>query len=183
MSDKDILKLFSERDAGAVSELQKKYGNYCRTVAFNILGSAEDAEECVNDAYLKVWNSSSPDNVSDLKKYVAAVVRNIAINRFKEQRRMKRCPGGEAESATDAENVAAPEPDVIDRLTVSALISEYLHSLPKEKRQIFVARYYYDASIQEIAGKLGIPEGTVNSSLGRIRKGLREFLAKEGIDV
>ena len=183
MSDKEILKLLSGRDPDAVSELQKKYGNYCRTVAFNILGSAEDAEECVNDAYLKVWNSGSPDNISDLKKYIAAVVRNTAINRFKEQRRLKRCSGDVTESITDAENAAIPEQDPIDRLTVSALISEYLHSLPKEKRQIFVARYYYAASISEIAGKLDIPEGTVNSSLGRIRKGLQEFLAKEGIDV
>ena len=183
MSDREILILLAERDGNAIAELQKKYGSYCRTVAFNILGSAEDAEECVNDAYLKVWDSDAPDNIANLKQYVAAVVRNTALNRFKAQRRQKRSPGAETVELADVENVAAPETDQDRRLTVSALINEYLHTLPKEKRRIFVARYYYDAAVPEISAKLGIPEGTVNSTLSRIRKGLREVLLKEGIDV
>ena len=73
MGDREILKLLAERDGNAISELQRKYGRYCHTVAFNVLGSPEDAEECVNDAFLQLWNADSPDRVTDLKKYVAAV--------------------------------------------------------------------------------------------------------------
>ena len=78
MGDREILKLLAERDGNAISELQRKYGRYCHTVAFNVLGSPEDAEECVNDAFLQLWNADAPDRVTDLKRYVAAVVRNVA---------------------------------------------------------------------------------------------------------
>lgn len=183
MGDREILKLLAERDENAILELQRKYGRYCHTVAFNVLGSPEDAEECVNDAFLQLWNAYAPDRVTDLKRYVAAVVRNVAINRFKAQRRRKRQPEGGTANMVEAENDAAPEPDPDERLTVSALLNEYLHKLLAEKRLIFVARYYYDAEISEISEKLGIPEGTVNSTLSRIRKGLRKYLAEEGIDV
>ena len=81
MGDREILKLLAERDENAILELQRKYGRYCHTVAFNVLGSPEDAEECVNDAFLQLWNADAPDRVTDLKRYVAAVVRNVAINR------------------------------------------------------------------------------------------------------
>ena len=178
MTDGEILRLIESRDEKAIAELERKYGAYCHTVAFNVLGNDEDADECVNDVLLKVWEAGRENAPKKLKPYLAATARNIAINRFKERTRQKRTAPGGIEPA--AEDIAAAENDPLDRLTLSALINEYLHTLPENKQRIFVARYYYDASAPEIARKLGIPEGTVNSTLNRVKSGLKKFLEKEG---
>ena len=183
MTDGEIIKLLKERDERAISEVERKYSAYLRTVAFNVLGNDPDAEECVNDALMNVWKRSGESTPVKLKQYLAAATRNIAINRFKEKTRQKRrAPNGE--TVVDDETALLPGGgDPLDRLTLTALINEYLHTLPQNKRRIFVARYYYDADPAEIAAKLGIPAGTVNSTLDRVKKGLRKYLQKEGFDV
>ncbi|MBO5077513.1 MAG: sigma-70 family RNA polymerase sigma factor [Clostridia bacterium] len=178
MTDGEILRLIESRDEKAIAELERKYGAYCHTVAFNVLGNDEDADECVNDVLLKVWEAGRENAPKKLKPYLAATARNVAINRFKERTRQKRTAPGGTEPA--AEDIAAAENDPLDRLALSALINEYLHTLPENKRRIFVARYYYDAPATEIARKLGMPEGTVNSTLNRVKSGLKKFLEKEG---
>ena len=183
LTDGEIIRLLKERDERAISEVERKYSAYLRTVAFNVLGNDPDAEECVNDALMNVWKRSGESTPVKLKQYLAAVTRNIAINRFKEKTRQKRrAPNGE--TVVDDETASLPGGgDPLDRLTLTALINEYLHTLPLSKRRIFVARYYYDADPAEIAAKLGIPAGTVNSTLDRVKKGLRKYLQKEGFDV
>lgn len=183
LTDSEILGLLRERDERAISEMERKYSTYLHTIAYNVLGNDLDAEECVNDAFMNVWEHSGESTPLKLKQYLAAAARNIAINRFKEKTRQKRrAPEGEVDA--DEETIpAAGGGDPLDRLTLTALINEYLHTLPEKKRKIFVARYYYDADPAEIATKLGIPEGTVNSTLNRVKNGLGKFLQKEGFDV
>ena len=58
MEDREIVELYWQRSESAIAETESKYGAYCRYIARNILRDREDSEECVNDAYLGVWNSS-----------------------------------------------------------------------------------------------------------------------------
>ena len=186
MSDDEILTLIQAHDEHALSELEAKYGAYCRTVAFNVLGDAEEAEECVNDALLRFWNAVPERAPDQLKAYLAATVRNTAINRYKELRRQKRLapeaavPLDAAEGLADARSDPQAEAEAV---LAGAVINEFLHELTPVRRKLFVARYYYGAGIKEISARLGISAGTVMSDLFRMRKALRARLEKEGIEL
>ena len=170
MSDDEILSLIRAHDENALNELAVKYGTYCRTVAFNVLGDAEEAEECVNDAFLRFWNAVPEHEPEKLREYLSTIVRNTAINRYKELRRQKRLSQGDPQAEAEA-------------VLAGAVINEFLHGLTPERRKMFVARYYYGASIKEISAKFSMSAGTVMSDLFRMRKALKARLVKEGIDV
>ena len=192
MSDEEILALMQAHDENALSELEAKYGAYCQTVAFNVLGDTEEAEECVNDALLRFWNAVPEHEPARLKEYLSAIVRNTAINRYKELRRQKRLSpednvpleSEEGHAAVQMHAAAQNDPQAeAEAALAGAVIHEFLHGLTPERRKMFVARYLYDASIREISTKLGISAGTVMSDLFRMRKALKARLLKEGIDV
>ena len=153
-----------------------------------MLKNDADAAECVNDAYLRVWQSIPPAAPEKLSAYVAGIVRNLAIDRYRAMRRQKDIPP-EAMLPLDA---AAQEPAVNDdtdnadadhAAEIAELIAEYLRGIDRKKRLIFVARYYKELSVSEIAAELGVAEGTVMSSLYRTRKGLESFLKKKGVSI
>ena len=186
MSDKELIMLFDRRDETAITELERKYGNYCRSIANDVLKNEADAAECVNDAYLKVWQSIPPAAPERLSTYVGNIVRNQAIDRYRAQRRRKDIPP-EAMLSLDA---AAAEPaernhteDNENAAEIAGLIAEYLRGIERKKRLIFVARYYKELSVSEIAAELNVAEGTVMSSLYRTRKGLETFLKRKGVSI
>ena len=204
MRDTDIIALFDARDEQAITELQKKYGDSCRTAALRVLNDEADAEECVNDAYLKVWNSIPPALPDKLGPYVTGIVRNAAIDRRRRRNAQKSTPAGGLVSTDDADRFSEPVTDpwtdplgigqgnagamIADGIDpggerVIRLTEEYLRSLKPKKRQIFFARYYYERSVEDIAGIMNVPKGTVLSSLKRTREGLRHFLEARGIEV
>lgn len=204
MDDAGIIALFDSRDELAIAELQKKYGAYCRAVAMRILGDEADAEECVNDAYLKVWNNVPPDVPKKLDTYLAGIVRNTAIDRLRRKNAQKSGPAGGFVSADGAdgaaEQVTDPWTDPLglgkgsagamiadgidpDGGRLLSLMEEFLRSISPKKRKIFFARYYYDRSVSDIARITGVPKGTVLSSLKRTREELRAFLESKGIEV
>lgn len=82
MEDSRIISLFFERSEQAIRELDCKYGGAVRKTAANILDDRQDVEECVNDTYLKVWNSIPPHAPNPLAAYVCRISRNLAINRY-----------------------------------------------------------------------------------------------------
>ena len=186
--DIDIIALFDRRDEQSIAEMQRKYGSYCRTVALNILKNASDAEECLNDVWLKVWNSIPPAALDMLRK-----------------RNTKRSnPTGGTVSLEDVDRggqqVTDPWTDPLGVGSGSAgatiadggdpsgartmgLVADYLRTLKPKKRKIFFARYYYDRSVDDIARIMNIPRGTVLSSLNRTREGLRAFLEAEGVEI
>ncbi|MBR6934126.1 MAG: sigma-70 family RNA polymerase sigma factor [Clostridia bacterium] len=185
MNDKELLLLFDKRDENAIAQLERKYGRYCRSIAFEILKNEADAEECVNDAYLKVWESIPPAAPEKLSSYVGNIVKNQAIDCYRAQRRQKDIP---PEVIMPLDNVATAavsqgieETDDSDEL--AGLIAEYLRTTDRKKRLIFVARYYKELSVGEIAAELNVAEGTVMSSLYRTRKGLESFLKKRGVSI
>ena len=187
MTDREIVKLLQERDEGAVGELSNKYGKQLRGIALGVLRNEADAEECLNDAYLKVWNAIPPAEPEDLGAYVSAIVRNTAINMYHSARRQKDIPVDRTVSLEDADNAAGA---AVDSVKAQAALSElteamarYIRTLPERDQKIFVTRYRFEAPVSLISRRLGIPAGTVMSSLHRLRKGLKSFLKEEGIEV
>lgn len=183
MEDKDIIALFLQRRGDAVSETDKKYGVYCRSIAENICHDSRDAEECVNDAYLAVWNSIPPQNPVSLKLFLARIVRNLSFNRYNEARAEKR-GGGETALVLDelAECIESGESveSEIDRRQLGELIRGFVRTLPKKERQIFVRRYFFTDPVKSIAQRYGTTENNILVTLHRSRRKLKELLKKEG---
>ena len=183
MTDVEILKLIAAQDESGLAELERKYSGYCRAVAFNVLGDRNEAEECVNDAFLRIWNATGREAPEKLKSYLGKTVRNIALNRYRDNNNSKHRVLSCAEPLEDADRLAAPEVNYDRDITIAALINEFLHSQPEKKQKIFVAKYYYEMTDDEIATLLGIPRGSVKSGLSRMKKELRRRFEEEGISV
>ena len=183
MNDKDIVRLFFDRNPDALAEFSKKYGSYCNTIAKNILGSNEDAAECVNDAYHKLWNSIPPERPENLAAYIGKIVRNLSFDKYKHLTAEKR-GGGNINIVLDelSEIVSGNESveQEIDRKELISDINSFLASLSKEKRSIFIYRYMYAYSAKEIAKLFGKSEGNISVLFNRIRKGLKEYLTERG---
>ncbi len=185
MNDSDIIELYFERSENAIVETEKKYQKYCYSIAFNILGSREDAEECVNDIYTRLWNSIPPQRPNNLSAFMAKIVRNLSFDRYHQKRAEKRWKG-QREAALDELVECLPDTsggDISDELILKDALNEFLRSLAAEERQIFVKRYFYMCSIKSIAKVLKMGESKVKMSLHRSREKLREYLKREGIEV
>ncbi|MBO4327516.1 MAG: RNA polymerase sigma factor [Clostridia bacterium] len=184
ISDTELIMMFDRRDEDALSKLDGKYGRYCRTVAMSVLDNEADAEECVNDAYLKVWQSIPPAVPEKLSSYLALVVKNRAIDMRREQNRKKNIPSVKAVSIDELGDVPSGGGDPAESdAWITELIGRFLQGEERRKRSIFIARYVHDLSIGEISAKTGEPEGTVVSILHRMRRKLEKFLAKEGVEL
>lgn len=186
MDDSDIVSLFLNRNENAVSEAQKKYGGYCYSIAYNILGNREDADESVNDAFLGAWNSIPPHKPQLLSAFLGRITRNLSLKKCRERSAEKR-GGGEAIFTLDELEECIPsKSDVEDEISVKELsktIDLFLRSLPKEERRVFLLRYWYFYPISEICSHLGCGQSRVKMSLFRTRKKLYEILKKEGVNI
>lgn len=182
-SDENIIAMLEARDDRSPEILETKFGGLIRSISFGILENEQDAEECVNDVLLKIWNSIPPGKPEDLKSYIAAVAKNNALDRYKAERRKSRIPPDKLEPLESADNIGAREIDTEDKEAVAAAIAKYLGSVSTEKRKYFIAKYYYGAKDAEIAKKAGVPAGTVSSALSRMRKELETFLKAEGVNL
>ena len=184
MEDKQIIALYWERSENAIDETAKKYGQYCRTIANNILHNKEDVEECVNDTYLKAWNSIPPNRPERLAVYLGKITRNLSLNRVKHYAAEKRGLGqtnlvlAELEGCIPAPNSVEEQ---LDEMLLIKAIEAFLYAQPLEKRNIFVRRYWYMTPIKEIAQIYHMSESKTASLLLRMRKDLKKHLEKEGI--
>ncbi len=183
MEDKSIVELFWQRDETAISKTQEKYGRYCHSIAYNILACDEDSEECVNDAYLKTWNSIPPERPRIFKSFLGRITRNIALDRYDYNNAQKR-GGGAVEllgEMTDCipDNTAEPSDDT----RLGAAINGFLASLGQRQRVIFMQRYFYACSVKSIAERFGMTEVNVKVTLLRTREKLKAYLQKEGISI
>ena len=186
MEDKEIVEMYLARSELAITATSEKYGNYLARIAKNILDHEEDAEECVNDAYLKTWRSIPPNRPRNLAAYIGRITRNLALDILRTAGRVKR-GSGTVDSILDelkdvtAEN-AGPETE-LDMQYTMRLINEYLSRQPKEKRIIFVRRYWYMDPLRDIALSQGVTEGKIKSVLHRMRTELKKFLEKGDVDL
>lgn len=187
MDDKQIVDLYLERSETAISETSKKYGNYCRYIAFNILRNDEDSEECVNDTYLRAWNSIPPNRPSVLKTFLGKITRNLSLDRY-ELLNAKKRNSGQMPLIFDEIKECIPsslntEENIVEEIALADILNRFLSSLSLGQRKIFMRRYWYLSPIKEIATEYGMSESKVKMSLLRSRSKLKKKLEEEGISV
>lgn len=185
MEDSSIIQLYWERSEQAILETDSKYGRLCRYVAMNILQNQEDGEECVNDAYLGLWNAMPPQRPSRFSVFVSRVTRNLALKKYEYLSAAKRNPEAVC-SLSELEDCVSGRDSVEDELEnrrVEQAISDFLWRQEEEKRVIFLRRYWYFESIDDICRRSGYSRSKVTSMLHQTRKKLRTYLEKEGIEV
>ena len=183
LDDNKIIDLYIHRDESAISETAEKYGAYCEKIAYNILADKFDSEECVNDTYLRTWNSVPPTIPRILSAFLAKITRNIAIDKYKAKGAAKRSAYTES---LDELRECVGEGNIseeIEAAAIGAAISRFLLGENEISRRIFVRRYFFEDSISEIAKAHFMSESYVKTMLHRTRKRLAEFLEKEDIYV
>ena len=183
VEDSKIVELYWSRAEAAIAESERKYGKYCYAIAYNILHSDPDSEECVNDTYLRAWETMPPQKPNALSAYLGRITRNLALNRLSYKTREKRAEGYVAvlDEVSEMLPDASTMPEEADDVALRESINAFLRSLDANTRIVFVRRYWYNSAIAEIAADYSIPVGTVKSTLSRTRKRFRDHLEKEGI--
>ena len=185
MDDAKIVQMYFDRDEQAIPATANKYGNYCVSVAKNILGNHEDAEECVNDTYLNAWNAIPPHRPQMLSAFLGKIVRNLAFNRYKHNTADKR-GGGEIGAVLDelAGCVSGNEDTerAYEYKELVAAINDFLSTLTTRKRNIFVCRYWYTDSVSDIAARYNMSCAAVSMELNRLRTKLHNYLIERGYE-
>jgi len=182
MLDEEIIELFFERSEKALKELETKYGKICLKTSYNILGNVSDAEECVNDSYLGVWHAIPPTKPNPLLAFLLKIVRNVSLNRYHKEHAMKRNSSYDLAVEELSEFLAAKESveSLIEAKELTKTIEDFLETLNKQNRVIFMRRYWFFDDYEQIAKRVGISEKNVSVKLTRIRKQLKDYLAERG---
>lgn len=182
MNDSEIIELFNSRDEKAIAEAQKKYGTLCTCVTKNILHDPRDAEECVNEALWKAWDSIPPQQPKYFSAFIVKIAKNIALNKYKAQHREKRGSGEISLVLEETEDLLLHSSleEETERKEIIEAINVFLAKQPAQKRIIFVRRYWFCDSVSQIAADNGISEGSVSVTLGRTREALKKYLQKRG---
>ena len=185
MDDETIIELFFARSEQAIIELDRKYGKTCYRLSYNILNNSQDAEECVNDAYLGTWNAIPPERPNPLVAFLWKIVRNLSIMRYHANTAQKRNCYYEV-ALDELEDCLASTHTVdmeIDEKELIRTIEEFLETLSEENRVVFMRRYWFSDSYEDIAKQVGISKNSVSVKLTRIRKQLQKYLKERGYEV
>ena len=182
MEDKLIVDLYWARNEEAITQTSVKYGNMMHGVSKSIVGSREDAEECVNDAYLAAWNSMPENRPDYLGGYMAKIIRNISLNCYDKAHAAKR--GGVQVVFEELEGCLTDGTTLEEQYEqgcLRELLNDFVAGLDQEKRVIFLRRYFYTDSIAEIAQRMQMSEGKVKTILFRLRGQLAKVLKEAGV--
>ena len=185
MNDEAIIEMLFARSEEGVSAIDKKYGATCRKIAKNILGNEEDAEECVNDAYLGVWNSIPPERPARFPSFLYKILRNVSLKKLTFNRAAKRYSAYD-ELLDELENYLPSAQTVESRMEekeLAAVIDEFLETLEADNRKIFMKRYWFSESCGQIAEELDMGESSVAMRLVRTKKKMQKFLEERGIEI
>ncbi len=184
MEDKKIIELFFARSEKALTALAEKYGKLCMKVALQILGSREDSEECVNDSYFDVWNTVPPKEPDPLMSYIVKIVRYNSLDCL-EHRTAKKRGGGEA--TVSLEDVAlfigeseTPE-DIVERQFITDCVNDFLRTLTPADRMLFVRKFWFFDTYEELSKISGIKVGTLKSKISRTKESLKVYLSERGV--
>lgn len=184
LTDSEIIGLYFDRNENAIKQSQEKYGGYCYAIAYNILDSKEDSEECVNETWLRAWNSIPPKKPSKLSSFFGKISRNIALDKYKSDNRQKR---GKGEMTAILDELEGCIPDstateeTVEMKILEDILQDFLKTLSRQDRAIFLSRYWFAMPLKEISRKYSLKESTVKSSLFRSRGKLKNLLEKEEI--
>lgn len=185
MEDEAIVRLYWERDERAIDATAEKYGPYCHTIAANILSAREDAEECVNDTYLRAWNAIPPERPRVLPAFLGRITRRLAINRLERLAAQKR-GGGEGTLVLEelAECVSGRETveGVYDAKELTHAIASFVSALPPGQRRLFVLRYWHAEPVAAASKRCGMTENQASVTLHRLRGRLRAYLTERGFE-
>lgn len=183
MEDKQIVQLYWDRSQQAVEETAKKYGKYCYSIAYNILGNVGDAEESLNDTYLDAWNCMPPHRPSVLSTFLGKITRRISIDRFRYLHAEKRGAGEMSLVIDELEECISDGSDVeqeVELQELTHLMETFLDSLSRTERRVFVCRYWYMDSVASICVQFGFSQSKVKTMLFRTREKLKKYLLQEG---
>ncbi len=183
--DEKIIELFFVRSEQAIWELDKKYGKVCHTLSYNILSSRQDAEECVNDAYLGAWNAIPPAKPNPLLTYLCKIVRNLSLKLYYRKEAAKRNSNynvamQELEACLSGPNTVEAE---IEARELARMIESFLDTLTEENRVIFMRRYWFSDTYAAIADRVGLTEKNVSVRLTRIRQKMKQYLTEREVFV
>ena len=186
LTDDRIIELYWARNEDALLETERKYGGYLCAVADNILSNQRDSEECVSDAYWRAWNAMPPHRPMHLRVFLAKIVRECSIDRYR--RRIARKRGRSQydlalEELGDCVTGSSSAEEQLMMKELTGAIERFLREQSADNRHIFVCRYYYFDSVSDIAKFFVCSESKIKSTLYRMRQSLREYLKKEGFDV
>jgi RNA polymerase sigma-70 factor (ECF subfamily) len=190
LTDAQIIDLYEQRNEQAIAQTQEQYGSYCLSIAMRVLHNVQDAQECVNDAYLNAWNAIPPQRPVSFASFLGKIVKNLSLNKYKSRMTQKRAGCEKNEFAvilSELENCvpAATSPnsveEEVDMRLLKSEIERFLHTLSKNDAVLFVYRYWHNESISEISARFTLSESNVKSNLFRTRNKLRTFLKKEGV--
>lgn len=181
--DETIIKMFFERSEQAIREMDSKYGKICRNLSYNIVNDRQDAEECINDAYLGAWNAIPPTQPNPLLTYLCKIVRNISLKIYYRKDAAKRnshymIAMEEIETCIAGPNMVEAE---IEARELARIIESFLDTLTVENRIIFMRRYWFSDSCKEIAEFVGLTEKNISVRLTRIRKKMKEYLIEREV--
>ena len=182
MEDEKIIDLYWARCEDAVKETSQKYGKYCYGISYNILHSREDAQECVNDTYVKAWESIPPHRPNSLSAFLGKITRNLSLNLYEKNRADKR-GSGQVPFVLEELSECIPSGNTVesavDSNQLTELLNKFLSETKTENRTVFVLRYWYMYSVKEIAERQGSTQSRIKMILLRTRKSLKSFLEKE----
>ena len=185
IEDEKIIELFFERSEQGIRELDIKYGKVCHKLSYNIVNSRQDAEECVNDAYLGTWNAIPPEKPNPLLTYICKIVRNISLKSYYRKEAAKRnstytIAMEEIEACIADPNTVEAE---IEARELARIIGDFLDTLTLENRVIFMRRYWFADSYKDIAEFVGLTEKNVSVRLTRIREKMKQYLSEREVFV
>ena len=183
IDDEKIIDLFFKRSEQGIRELDIKYGKICHNLSYNIVNNRQDAEECVNDAYFGAWKAMPPAKPNPLLTYLLKIVRNLSLKRYWQKGAAKRNSNYTIALQEIEACVAAPNAveDVIEARELAHILEGFLDTLTKENRVIFLRRYWFSDSYQDIAELVGLSEKTVSVRLTRMRQKMRQYLLESGV--
>lgn len=184
MDDMRIIELYFKRDEQAIKETDTKYGKLCYSIAYNILKNHEDSEECVNDTYVGVWNAIPPAKPYNFMSFLCKIARNLSLKKLEFMKREKRSADvlvslDELASILPDERI---DPDISDE-EIGKLISSFLRRQKEDARNVFIRKYYFFDSVEEIARRFGFTESKIKNMLFYTRKKLKDYLIKEGVEI
>lgn len=181
IEDEKIIEMFFRRSEQAIQELDTKYGKACLKLSYNIVNSKQDAEECVNDAYLGAWNAIPPATPNPLLSYICKIVRNLSLKIYYRKEAAKR--SSHYTIAMEEIEACIADPNTVEARELARIIEEFLDTLTVENRVIFMRRYWFSDSCKDIAEFVGLSEKNISVRLTRIRRKMKEYLAEREVFV
>ena len=186
MDDTKIVELYWNRDEQAIAETSDKYGNYCFSISRSILHNQQDCEEAVNDTYLATWNAIPPHHPLNLSTFIGKICRRISLNKWRSQTAEKRGGGEVTVSYDELEECIADDRSIretMDEQILAEIIDEFLATINETQRKVFVCRYWYFDSIEDISSRFHFSQSKTKMMLKRTRDKLKDYLIKEGVIV